>query len=79
MNTLALPSRYRDEWRIDRPHIALYSGNIAAKQGIEIVVQAARLLAAREDLLFVICGEGANREALIAAASGADLDEDLRV
>ena len=66
---LTLPSHYREEWRIDRPHIALYSGNIAAKQGIEIIVQASRLLAARKDLLFVVCGEGSNRDALIAAAA----------
>lgn len=66
---LALPSRYREEWRIDRPHVALYSGSIAAKQGIGIVVEAAQRLAARDDLLFVICGEGTNRGALAAAAA----------
>lgn len=61
-------SPYRAEWRIDRQMIALYSGNIAAKQGIEIIIEAARLLDDREDLLFVICGEGPNRHRLVAAA-----------
>ena len=65
----ATESPYRALWHIDRPFVALYSGNIAAKQGIEIVVAAARLLARRDDLLFVICGNGTNREALMAAAS----------
>lgn len=69
---LARPSAFRAEWSIDRPHVALYSGNIANKQGIEIVVQAARLLAGRRDLLFVVCGNGANRERLVASAAGLD-------
>ncbi|SFS10885.1 WcaI family glycosyltransferase [Sphingomonas jatrophae] len=66
------PSPYRAEWGIDRPHVAFYSGNIANKQGIEIIVDAARLLARRRDLMFVVCGEGPNRERLIEAARGQD-------
>lgn len=64
------PSIYRAEWNIAEPHVALYSGNIANKQGIEIVVAAARLLAGRRDLKFVVCGNGPNRERLVAAAAG---------
>lgn len=63
------PSSYRDEWQITAPHVALYSGNIANKQGIEIVVEAARHLRARDDLVFVICGEGSNRAILEQAAA----------
>lgn len=58
---LAGPSLYRAEWAITAPHVALYAGNIANKQGIEIVIEAARLLAHRDDLAFVICGDGPNR------------------
>ena len=66
------PSAYRAEWNIAEPHVALYSGNIANKQGIEIVVAAARHLAGRRDLKFVVCGNGPNRERLVAAAAGCD-------
>jgi colanic acid biosynthesis glycosyl transferase WcaI len=66
------PSTYRAEWGIASEHVALYSGNIANKQGIEIVVKGARLLRHRKDLIFVICGEGPNREALRASAAGLD-------
>ncbi len=38
--------------------VALYSGNLANKQGLEIIPDAARLLAHRDDIAFVICGEG---------------------
>ena len=63
-------SGYRGRWAIDTPHVALYSGNIANKQGIEIVIEAARLLADREDLMFVICGDGPNLANLVERAAG---------
>ncbi len=66
------PSSYRAEWGITRPHVAIYSGNVANKQGIEIVIDAARLLRHRQDLMFVVCGNGPNRERLIASSD--DLD-----
>jgi colanic acid biosynthesis glycosyl transferase WcaI len=66
------PSTLRDEWAIDRPHVALYSGNIANKQGIEIIIAAARRLADRRDLIFVICGNGPNRARLVQEAQGLD-------
>lgn len=61
---------YRAEWGLGERRVALYSGNVANKQGIEIVVQAARLLAQRKDLCFVICGEGPNRARLEEQARG---------
>ena len=61
---------FREEWTLGARKVALYSGNIANKQGIEIVVEAARALARRDDLVFVICGEGPNRERLLALAHG---------
>lgn len=66
------PSSYRAEWRIDRPHVAIYSGNIANKQGIEIVVETARLLRHRRDLAFVVCGNGPNRARLLEQSVGLD-------
>jgi colanic acid biosynthesis glycosyl transferase WcaI len=68
VHPLTRPSLYRDIWGIATPHVALYSGNIANKQGIEVVLEAARLLQHRNDLTFVVCGEGPNRAALVAAA-----------
>lgn len=67
---LAAPSSYRTEWSISTPHVALYSGNIANKQGIEIVVETARRLAHRRDVTFVICGQGPNRVELEKKAEG---------
>ena len=64
-------SAFREEWQLGDRRVALYSGNIARKQGIEIVIDAARRLRSREDIVFVICGEGPNRAYL------ADLAADL--
>ncbi|WIY51564.1 WcaI family glycosyltransferase [Devosia sp. YIM 151766] len=63
-------SDYRAEWGITTPHVALYSGNIANKQGTEIIVEVARRLRERTDLTFVVCGEGPNRANLEARAAG---------
>lgn len=60
----------RTAWGLGSRTVALYSGNIARKQGIEILIEAARLLAARDDIVFVICGEGPNRAALEQQAAG---------
>ena len=39
--------------------VVLYSGTLGAKQGLQIIPDVAKLLAARSDILFVICGDGA--------------------
>ena len=62
--------RLRREWGLDGKVIALYSGNIANKQGLDVVIEAARLLQDREDIAFVICGEGPNRLKLERLAKG---------
>jgi len=69
---LAGPSPLRAELGITTPHVALYSGNLANKQGLEILPEMARLMAHRKDLTFVVCGDGPMRETLRAAARGLD-------
>jgi len=61
---------YRREWGLETRKVALYSGNVANKQGIEILIDAARRLAHRDDIVFVICGEGPNRFRLEELAVG---------
>ena len=52
--------------------VLLYSGNIGEKQGLEIVVEAAERLQSRNDLFFLIVGEGAGKARLeeLAARRG---------
>lgn len=65
-------ARLRAQWGLEDKVVALYSGNIANKQGLDIVIEAARRLAGRTDLAFVISGEGPNRARLEALAQGLD-------
>lgn len=44
--------------------VALYSGNMGEKQGLEIVLESASRLKAETDILFVLCGDGAVRSRL---------------
>ncbi|MDE8650470.1 WcaI family glycosyltransferase [Novosphingobium album (ex Liu et al. 2023)] len=67
---LASAPDYRRDWGLGDRIVALYSGNIANKQGIDIIVDAARLLRERADIAFVVCGEGPNREQLVRSAEG---------
>ncbi|MGT2453002.1 WcaI family glycosyltransferase [Cupriavidus basilensis] len=50
--------------------VALYSGNMGAKQGLGVMAEAARLLAGHKRLLFIFCGDGAGRAGLEAACAG---------
>ena len=52
----------------DEQLVCLYSGTINRKQGLGVVVEAARLLRQRSDILFVICGNGELRPSLEDAA-----------
>lgn len=49
--------------------IVLYSGSMGKKQGLEVLLDAARHLRAQSSIHFVICGEGPARAALEEIAS----------
>lgn len=54
------PSPMRQELGIAAEAIVLlYSGNMGEKQGLEIVIECARQLAGRREIVFVLCGDGA--------------------
>jgi len=56
---LESPSTYREQLGVLASEIVfLYSGNMGEKQGLEIVVEAARRLADRKNMVFVMCGQG---------------------
>ena len=64
-------SGYRAEWNISRDQlIALYSGNMGGKQGLEVLAETARLLAGEPGVQFVFCGNGAGRADLESRCAG---------
>jgi len=52
--------------------VALYSGNMEQKQGLDIVIEAARRLQRNKNIQFVLCGQGAAYQHLRDMASGLD-------
>jgi colanic acid biosynthesis glycosyl transferase WcaI len=49
--------------------VVLFSGTLGGKQGLTAIPAAAKLLAARKDILFVICGDGMMKPELEAATA----------
>ena len=64
-------SPYRKELGVaDDAVVALYSGSIGTKQGIEVLGEAARLLEGDPSIHFVFCGQGLGRGDLEARCQG---------
>ncbi|MEZ5165603.1 MAG: glycosyltransferase family 4 protein [Acidimicrobiales bacterium] len=63
---------YRDEFGLGDGTVVMYAGNLGFSQPLELVVEAARALAHRDDVRFVINGGGSTRAALEASARGLD-------
>jgi colanic acid biosynthesis glycosyl transferase WcaI len=59
------PSEFRRELNIgEHTMVVLYSGNMGAKQGLEVLAETAAAMADREDIVFVFCGNGATKAQL---------------
>ena len=70
---LAKPSRYRAELGLPQGAVvALYSGTLGAKHGLQVIPELAKALAHVKNLHFVICGEGVMKHALQQASQGLD-------
>ena len=52
--------------------IVLYSGNMGEKQGLEIIVEVARLLEPQMSALFIMCGTGSAKKRLMDLAQDID-------
>ena len=64
-------TKYRAALKIDEDDVvALYSGTMSAKQGLDLVVEAAALLQHNPRLHFILAGEGPHKVRLMEKASG---------
>jgi colanic acid biosynthesis glycosyl transferase WcaI len=62
--------RYRAELNIaPRDIVVLFSGTLGDKHGLLVIPSTARLLAYRDDIVFVVCGDGIMKSALESACS----------
>jgi len=64
-------SSFRSELGISESDIVvLYSGNMGEKQGLEMIIEVAKRLSDRQDIVFVMCGHGAAYGRLRESAKG---------
>src|SRR5712691_11033425 len=69
---LPIPSTFRKELGIPtQATVALYSGNMGKKQGLDLLIEASRKLASRTDIQFVFCGDGSYREKFVRMTENA--------
>jgi colanic acid biosynthesis glycosyl transferase WcaI len=61
---------YRREHGLEGKTVVMYAGNVGLSQSIGLLLDAARVLRDRTDLVFVVNGGGAARPALEAEAAG---------
>ncbi|MEZ5143862.1 MAG: glycosyltransferase family 4 protein [Acidimicrobiales bacterium] len=61
---------YRAEYGLEGKRVVMYAGNVGLSQSLDLVLDAARDLAGRPEVVFVINGGGAARPDLQARAAG---------
>ena len=66
-------NEFATHWALDRSFVVMYAGNIGLSQGLEHVVEAAKLLASEPSIRFVFVGDGAGKEGLEEAARSSGL------
>ncbi|MDB6002257.1 MAG: glycosyltransferase WbuB [Rhizobacter sp.] len=65
------PNTLRGELGIpEHAVVALYSGNMGGKQGLEVLAETAALMRNDARVVHVFCGDGAGRETLVLACNG---------
>jgi colanic acid biosynthesis glycosyl transferase WcaI len=65
--------QFRVQFGLSTEHfVALYSGNMGVKQGLDLIVNAAKLLKDNKRIVLVLCGDGAVRGNLMNEAKGLD-------
>lgn len=64
----AARARVREQFGWGTKFVVMFAGNVGLVQGLDTVVEAARLLASEDQLLIAIVGDGADKERLVALA-----------
>lgn len=63
-------TRYREEHGLGDRLVVMYAGNVGFSQPLDLLVSAARSMRHRDDVVFVVNGEGSARSALEESAAG---------
>lgn len=75
----ALLRNFIDEYDLDNKFVAAYVGTHGMAHHLETLVQSAELTRDREDIVYLLVGEGAEREALITLRNSLDLHKTVKL
>jgi colanic acid biosynthesis glycosyl transferase WcaI len=64
----AARAQVREQFGWGTKFVVMFAGNIGLVQGLDTVIESARLLAADDELLIAIVGDGADKERLVSLA-----------
>lgn len=67
---MAKHNSYRQEFGLGDRFVVMYAGNLGFSQPLELMIEAGRELAHRQDIVFVLNGDGARRKQLEELAKG---------
>lgn len=67
-------TEFRRDWALGERFVVLYSGNLGVKQGLDVLLDCARLMRGDAEVAFVIVGDGGERPHLAARALRERLD-----
>ncbi len=67
----------RKELGFNSEVIVLYAGSMGEKQGLEVILESARLTERRTDIRYIIAGEGGTKARLMASAKNQSLENVL--
>lgn len=59
---------FRRRYAITAKHLVVHAGNMGVKQGLDVILEAALVSRARQDIVYFLVGDGAMREALESKA-----------
>jgi colanic acid biosynthesis glycosyl transferase WcaI len=65
---LAKTNAFSQAQELTDKYVVLYAGNIGLSQGLEVILDAAELLRDQSEIVFLIVGQGARRDGLMAEA-----------
>jgi colanic acid biosynthesis glycosyl transferase WcaI len=66
-------TRIRTELRLENKFVAIYAGIFGLAQGLEVILEAARLLVIRPEIHFVLIGDGPKKSEINSLASSYNL------
>ncbi len=78
MRPISGPTAFRREHKLEGKFVVLYAGNIGIHQGLDMLLEAARVLQERDDIVFVVAGDGNYRQ-LFAERLAAQPDLHVRL